>query len=64
MLSRILSALLRPFISALGWMGWGRERERRKAAEADVEALQKRDKIKDEVRNDEDDALVDRLTRR
>lgn len=43
---------------------WGRERTKRKQAEATIRDLKRRDEIREDVRIDTDEALVDRLSRR
>lgn len=49
-------------LDRLGWFLVGRERTKRKAAERATQTLLERDRIKDEVRNDTDSQLVDRLS--
>lgn len=64
---RLITAALKALaslLSGLAFWRWGAERERRKAAEGTVDTLKQREEIRREVETQDDQELVDRLTRR
>ncbi len=67
MIWRALLGFLPKFLLGLldrwGWRRAGVESERRKQAEGTVKTLNEREEVRKEVRDESDDALIDRLSK-